>query len=154
VSSVQKYSIIILKAIIVLIILFMLIISVVGIISLTKDPINPIYGHILYPIVVGTYVSTFIIYLAFYHTFMFLNLVKEKLSFSINTKNRLNIIKTLGLIFAILYTLLLPFVYMLANLDDAPGVIFVGMIPLVGGFIVYLFADILIKLIDQGLSNN
>lgn len=147
----KKHSIIILKIIILLIALFMLTLSVVGMVSLIKNPINPIYGHILYPIVIVIYISTIIIYLAFYQTIMFLNLMKEKLTFSINTKTRLEKIKILGLVFSVLYFFLMPFVYMLANADDAPGVIFVGMIPLIGGFIVSLFADILIKLIDEGM---
>lgn len=148
----KKHSIIILKIIILLIALFMLIFSVIGIVSLINDPINPIYGHILYPIVIGVYVSTIIIYLVFYQTFMLLDLIKEKLTFSMKTKTHLEKIKISGLVFSVLYFFLLPFVYMLANADDAPGIIFVGMIPIIGGFIVYLFADIIIKLIDEGMS--
>lgn len=148
----KKHSIIILKIIILLIALFMLIFSVIGMVSLIKDPINFIYGHILYPIVIVIYISTIIIYLAFYQTFMLLDLIKEKLTFSMKTKTHLEKIKISGLVFSVLYFFLLPFVYMLANADDAPGIIFVGMIPFIGGFIVSLFADIIIKLIDEGMS--
>jgi len=147
-----KYSIRLLEVILLLIAIFILSLSVIDIVSLIKDPINPIYDHILYPIVIAIYVSTIFIYLAFYQTIQFIQLINHKLVFSNDSIYRLKKIKRYGLIFAALYVMALPFIYLLANADDAPGVIFVGITPLVGGFIVYLFTDILIKIIHQGIS--
>jgi len=60
-------------------------------------------------------------------------------------------IKIYGLIFSAIFIIALPFFYLLANADDAPGVIFVGMTPLVLGILVYLFADIFKKIIQKGI---
>ncbi|MBN2299710.1 MAG: DUF2975 domain-containing protein [Acholeplasmataceae bacterium] len=148
----KKYAIVLLKIVLLLIAIAIIALSVIGIISLIQDPINPIYGHILYPIVIAIYLSTVLIYMAFYQTYRFLKLIEDKLIFSNTSIHHLKKIKWCGLIFAFLYLVALPFFYLLANADDAPGVIFVGMIPLVGGFIVYLFAEIMIKITDEGIE--
>ncbi len=148
----KKYTIILFKIVLLLITIAVFSLSVIGIISLIQDPINPIYGYILYPIVIAIYLSTVLIYMAFYQTNKFLSLIEKQWIFSNTSIRFLEKIKWYGLIFGILYLIALPFFYLLANADDAPGVIFVGMIPLVGGVIVFLFAEIMIKIIDEGIE--
>lgn len=145
----KKHSIKILKYLIILIAIFIMTTSVIGIISLIQEPINPTYGLILYPIVTILYLSTILIYLAFYQTIMFLKLIDQPVIKYENSIENLQKIRVYGVIFALLYVINLPFFYMLAEVDDAPGLIFIGMIPLIGGFIVYLFADIMIKLLNE-----
>jgi len=148
----EKYSMKIFKILLVLIAVFILTISIIGLISLIQEPVNPIYGYILYPILIAIYLSTILIYLAFYQAWRFISMIEKNQIFNLTSIAYLKKIKIYGLIFSAIYIIALPFFYLLANADDAPGVIFFGMTPLVGGFIVYLFSEMFEKIIRKGIS--
>ncbi|GAB3059740.1 hypothetical protein JCM19029_07050 [Salinicoccus sesuvii] len=46
---------------------------------------------------------------------------------------------------------ILPFVYITAEIDDAPGLIIVGVVPVFAALVIAFFATILEKLLDEAI---
>ncbi len=51
-----------------------------------------------------------------------------------------------------IYAVILPFVYVVAEIDDAPGLILVGMIPIFASLVVAVFAAVLQKLLNEAIK--
>lgn len=66
-------------------------------------------------------------------------------------------LKNLQLIFcamtiSILYVAIMPFVYLVADLDDAPGLIIVGMVPVFASIVTAVFTAVLQKLLKNVIN--
>lgn len=46
----------------------------------------------------------------------------------------------------------LPFVFLVAQLDDAPGLVIVGMVPVFASMVVAVFAAVLQKLLKNAID--
>ncbi len=51
-----------------------------------------------------------------------------------------------------IYAATLPFVYVVAEIDDAPGLILVGMIPIFASLVVAVFTAVLQKLLNEAIN--
>ncbi len=60
-------------------------------------------------------------------------------------------IKICALIITGLYVVILPFVYFVAELDDAPGLIIIGMIPAFASIVIAVFAAVLQRLLQEAI---
>ncbi|SOC44434.1 DUF2975 domain-containing protein [Ureibacillus acetophenoni] len=126
--------------------------GIFGVFYLMKNPANPDYAHILYPIVIGMYLSVLPYFGALYQSFRLLNFIDKNEAFSQISVNALKFIKYCGITFSALYVIVLPFVYVVAELDDAPGLIIVGMIPVFGGLVISVFAAVLQRLLQEAIN--
>lgn len=118
---------------------------------LAKNPVNPDYDHILYPILVGMFLSAIPFFIALYQSFKLLGYIDRNQSFSGLSVKALRNIKSCALIISGLYLVMLPFVFMVADLDDAPGLIFVGMIPIFAALVIAVFAAVLQRLLQDAI---
>jgi len=125
--------------------------GIYGFISLVNNPANPEYAHILYPIISGMYLSVIPYFGALYQSFRLLNYIDKNKAFSQISVKALKLIKYCGITFSGLYVLVLPFVYIAAELDDAPGLIIVGMVPVFGGLVIAVFAAVLQRLLQEAI---
>ena len=64
----------------------------------------------------------------------------------------LNNIKYCAITISALYTLLMPFVYILADKDDAPGAIIIGMLPIFASMVISVFAAVLQRLLQEAIN--
>ena len=120
--------------------------------SLLWNPFNPEYTMILYPIVIGI-LLTFIPYLfALYQSYRLLNYIDGKKAFSNLSVTALKKIKSSPFSISAIYATILPFVYVVAEIDDAPGLILVGMIPIFASLVVSVFAAVLQKLLNEAIK--
>ncbi|MEH7085153.1 DUF2975 domain-containing protein, partial [Neobacillus drentensis] len=87
---------------------------------LAKNPVNPDYDHILYPIVIGMYVSVIPFFAALYQAFKLLSYIDKNQAFSELSVKALKKIKFCAMVISGVYVIILPFVYLVAELDDAP----------------------------------
>jgi hypothetical protein len=46
----------------------------------------------------------------------------------------------------------LPFVYLVADLDDAPGLMIIGMVPIFASLVIAVFAAVLQKLLQEAID--
>ena len=123
-----------------------------GMYGLAKNPVNPDYAHILYPIVLGIYLSAIPFYMALYQAFRLLGNIDRNEAFSEMSVKALSHIKKDAINISILYVLMTPFIFLLAQTDDAPGLILFGMIPIFASIVIAVFAAVLQKLLQQAID--
>ena len=51
-----------------------------------------------------------------------------------------------------IFVAVLPFVFLLAELDDAPGLVLIGMVPIFASIVIAVFAAVLQKLLQQAID--
>ncbi|WP_059173982.1 DUF2975 domain-containing protein [Bacillus sp. FJAT-27445] len=123
-----------------------------GLYWLMKNPANPEYAHILYPIVVGMYVSAIPFFGALYQAFKLLGYIDRNQAFSELSVKALKNIKFCAIAISGLYVIVLPFVFMVAELDDAPGLVIVGMVPIFASLVIAVFAAVLQRLLQEAID--
>ncbi|GKU84910.1 DUF2975 domain-containing protein [Niallia sp. NCCP-28] len=129
-----------------------LVLGILGLPWLAKNPVNPDYAYILYPIVIGLYVSTIPFYVALYQAFKLLGYIDRNKAFSEISVKALNNIKKCAITIIVIYMLVMPFVYFLADLDDAPGLVIIGMVPIFASMIIAVFAAVLQRLLQEAID--
>ena len=148
----KRYSTIFLKIAIFLIGSPVLALCIFGVVKLVTDPINQDYAHILYPLIAGAYVSAIPFYIALYHAFRLLCYIDNNIAFSQLSVNALKSIKRCASAFSIVYVIIMPFVYLVADKDDAPGLVFFGLIPVFVGMVIAVFAAVLQRLLQDAID--
>lgn len=128
-----------------------------GIIVLTEiynefDKAFPSIGYLKYPIL-GILGTAFLPYFgALYQTMRLLSYIDTDKAFSMYSVGALKKIKFCGYIVGGLFIVLLPFVYMVAEVDDAPGLIIVGMATVGAPLVIAVFAAVLEKLLQSAIA--
>lgn len=148
----KRYSTIFLKIAVFLIGSPVLVLCIYGIIKLVTNPINQDYAYILYPLITGAYVSAIPFYIALYHAFRLLCYIDNNIAFSLLSVNALKSIKRCASTFSIVYVIIMPFVYLVADKDDAPGLVFIGLIPVFAGMVIAVFAAVLQRLLQDAID--
>lgn len=126
--------------------------GIYGLTWLAKNPVNPDYAHILYPIVIGIYVTVIPYFIALFQAFKLLSYIDKSHAFSELSVKALKNIKFCAMTIIGLYVVILPFVYVVAELDDAPGLIIVGMLPIFASLVIAVFAAVLQKLLKEAID--
>lgn len=126
--------------------------SMAGVPWLINNPFNQIYGPFLYPIITGLYLSIIPFFIALYQAFKLLSYIDKNIAFSENSIKALKTIKYCALTISSFFVVLLPFVYIVAEKDDAPGLILVGFVPIFTSMVVAVFAAVLQKLLQNAID--
>ncbi|WP_449539654.1 DUF2975 domain-containing protein [Ferdinandcohnia sp. Marseille-Q9671] len=126
--------------------------GIFGLYYLVNNPANPDYDQILYPIVTGMYLSVIPFFIALYQAYKLLSYIDKNQAFSQMSVKALKVIKYSAIAFSGLYVVILPFVFFLAELDDAPGLIIIGMVPVFAGLVIAVFAAVLQKLLQDAIN--
>ncbi|RHW39063.1 DUF2975 domain-containing protein [Neobacillus notoginsengisoli] len=127
-------------------------IGIFGLYWLIRNPANPDYAHILYPIVIGMYLAVIPFFGALVQAFKLLSYIDRNEAFSELSVKALKNIKMCALIFSGLFVAILPFVYVVAELDDAPGLIIIGMVPVFASLVIAVFAAVLQRLLQEAIN--
>lgn len=125
---------------------------IISFIWLINHPVSPDYSHILYPIVIGMYISVIPFFVALYLAFKLLNYIDRGEAFSEISVKALKNIKFCALSVSGLYVVMIPFVYMIAELDDAPVLIFVGLVPIFASMVIAVFVAVLQRLLQEAID--
>jgi hypothetical protein len=123
-----------------------------GVSWLAKNPVNPDYAHILYPILIGMYVSVIPFFVALYQAFKLLSYIDKNQAFSELSVKALKNIKFCAMTISGLYVVMMPFVFLVAELDDAPGLIIIGMVPAFASMVIAVFAAVLQRLLKNAID--
>ena len=126
--------------------------AVYGIFYLVGNPANSEYASILYPPVVIMYLSVIPYCITLYQAFRILVLIDNNEGFSTISVEALNKIKYCALTISGLYAVILPFVFQMAQKDDAPGLVIIGMIPVFASLVIAVFAAVLKRLLKEAID--
>lgn len=148
----KQYSTLFLKVCLIIIGMPVLTLGLYGLYCIIGNPVNPGYAHILYPILTGVYLSTVPFYIALYQAYKLLCYIDANTAFSQSSIKALKNIKFCAVAIGILYVIILPFVYLLAQKDDAPGLIVFGMVPVFVSMVIAVFSAVLQMLLQDAID--
>ncbi|MCM3708496.1 MULTISPECIES: DUF2975 domain-containing protein [Cytobacillus] len=112
----------------------------------------PKFAFFQYWVYIVFYGSTIPFYLALYQAFKLLRYIDKNKAFSDLSVVALRKIKFCAITIACLHVLVLPLFYVFAELDDAPGVIFVGLVVPFASMVIAVFAAVLQKLLQEAID--
>ncbi|MGE8036679.1 hypothetical protein B1B04_07750 [Lysinibacillus sp. KCTC 33748] len=126
--------------------------GIFGLSWLANNLANPDYWYILYPGIIIMYVSVIPYFMALYQAFLLLSYIDKNKAFSNISVRALKKIKYCALTISALYVVMMPFVYLAAETDDAPGLIIIGMVPIFASMIIAVFSAVLQKLLKEAID--
>ncbi len=127
-------------------------IAFIGFPWVIKD-ISEFYPKIvLYPIITGIYLTALPFYYALFKVWALLGLIDSNNAFSMDSVSALRSIKVSAYIIAGIYTLLIPVLYIIAEVDDAPGVLAIPLIATFAAMVIAVFASVLERLLREAVN--
>lgn len=108
--------------------------------------LNPKLDFLQYPFLIGLYVTAMIFFFALYQTLKLLSYIDKNQAFSELSVKALKNIQYYAITIGALYVVFLPLLYLMAEVDDAPGIILIGMVIIFGCMVVAVLAAVLQKL--------
>ncbi|MBC7960242.1 MAG: DUF2975 domain-containing protein [Vallitaleaceae bacterium] len=114
--------------------------------------LNPTLDYLQFPFLMGFYATAVAFFFALFQTFKLLMLIDKNQAFSESSAKALTMIKYSAITIGALYVLFMPLIYLMAEVDDAPGMILIGMAIIMGCITVAVFADVLKKLVKNNLG--
>lgn len=112
----------------------------------------PEFTYMKYLVSIIFYASAIPFYIALYQAFKLLRYIDKNEAFSQISVNALRKIKYCAVTISSLHVLVLPLFYLFAEKDDAPGVIFVGLIVPFASLVIAVFAAVLQKLLKEAID--
>ncbi len=112
----------------------------------------PEFAYIKYPVFIAFYASAIPFYFALYQAINLLSYIDKNEAFSELSVKALRKIKYCAVTITSLHVLVLPLFYLFAEKDDAPGVIFVGLVVPFASMVVAVFAAVLQKLLKNAID--
>jgi hypothetical protein len=109
-------------------------------------------AYIVFSVLLIMYVSAVPFYFALYQAFRLLSFIDKNQAFSVLSVTALSYIKKSAITISGLYVLTLPFVYIITEWDDAPGLIVIGMVIIGASMVVAVFAAVLKRLLQQAIQ--
>jgi len=112
----------------------------------------PDISYIKYLVFINLYATAIPYYFALYQTFKLLNYIDKNNAFSELSVQALKNIKYSALAISVLYVLGMPLFYLVAERDDAPGIIIIGMIMIFSSMVIAVFAAVLQRLLKDAID--
>src|SRR5471030_2335441 len=127
--------------------------GIFGLFDLYKYPLNS-NNHelILYPIIIGIYVTVIPFYFALYQTFKLLCYIDKSDAFSELSVKALKNIKYCAISISIFYTTILPVSMFYSQKHDFPGLVIMAMVSSFTSAVITVFAAILQKLLKEAID--
>lgn len=104
------------------------------------------------PIFLGLYVTVVPFFIALYQATKLLGYIDRNKAFSVGAIGTLKKIKYCALIICGLFAVGMPYVFYVADRDDAPGVAAMGFVIIGASFVIATFAGVLQKLIQNAVD--
>lgn len=109
-------------------------------------------AYMLYPVVTCIYASAIPFFIALFQALRLLGFIDADKAFSEASVGALGRIKWCAAAMTAIYAICSPFLYMAAEMDDAPGLVAGGLILASAAFVIAVFAAILEKLLRRAID--
>lgn len=123
-----------------------------GIPWILKEAILYYPKPLVYLVVAVVYAAVVPYFYALARANKLLRLIDANNAFSSEAVKALNHIKICGLAITFLYVAILPLIYLVAEVDDAPGVLLFALVIPFASFVIAAFAALLEKLLQQAIA--
>lgn len=105
-----------------------------------------------YLFLIGMYATAIVFFFALYQTLKLLAYIDKNEAFAELSVNALKKIKYCAVIISLLYVAELPIIYLIADADDAPGVLVIGLVITFASLVIAVFAAVLQKLLQNAIE--
>ncbi len=112
----------------------------------------PDMTFIKYLVFIDLYASAVPFYIALYQAFRLLGYIDKNKAFSELSVRVLKNIKYCAIVISGLYVAGLPLFYLMAEKDDAPGIIVIGLVIIFASLVIAVFAAVLQKLLKEAIE--
>ena len=103
-------------------------------------------------VLIDMYAAAIPFYLALYQAFKLLSYIDTNKAFSELSVKALKNIKKCAITISSLFVLGMPLFYLVAEADDAPGLILIGMVIIFASMVIAVFAAVLQKLLKEAID--
>ncbi|WP_413056719.1 DUF2975 domain-containing protein [Sporosarcina sp. 179-K 3D1 HS] len=114
--------------------------------------IMPAFTSAKYLFLFGMYATAMIFFFALYQTLKLLTYIDKNKAFSELSVLALKNIKYCAITISILYAVELPIIFQIADADDAPGVVLIGLVITFASMVIAVFAAVLQKLLTHAID--
>lgn len=104
------------------------------------------------PILVGLYIPAVPFFIALYQALKFLSFIDANSAFSLDSVRALKNIKLSAYIISTLFAAGMPYIFYIADLDDAPGLAALGFIIVGASFVIGTAAAVFQKLLQHAVT--
>ncbi|MGJ3547629.1 DUF2975 domain-containing protein [Bacillus subtilis] len=112
----------------------------------------PNIAYIKYLVFIYLYVTAIPFYFALYQAFKLLSYIDKNKAFSGLSVRALMNIKYCAVTISIFYAAGMPVFYLMAEIDDAPGIIVIGLVIIFASMVIAVFAAVLQKLLKEAID--
>lgn len=109
-------------------------------------------GYIITGILIGITLSMIPFYAALIQAYKLTTYIDQGKAFSSLAVVALRKIKKFAFVISGIYVVMLPLVFIVAQWDDAPGLVIVGMTPAFAAFVIATFSMVLEYLLEEAVS--
>ncbi|KKZ93416.1 hypothetical protein B4147_2652 [Bacillus wiedmannii] len=112
----------------------------------------PDIAYIKYLVLINLYATVIPFYFALYQAFKLVSYIDKGNAFSKLSVRALKKIKQCAITISVLYVVGMPLFYLVAERDDAPGIIIIGMILIFASIVIAVFAAVLQRLLKDAIN--
>lgn len=112
----------------------------------------PDMAYLKYLVLIDLYATAVPYYAALYQAFKLLGYIDKNVAFSELSVRALLMIKYCAVIICCLYAAGMPLFYLIAEKDDAPGFIVIGLVMIFASLVIAVFAAVLQKLLKEAVA--
>ncbi|MDQ0882597.1 DUF2975 domain-containing protein [Peribacillus sp. V2I11] len=112
----------------------------------------PDMTYLKYLVLIDMYASAIPFYFALFQAFKLLSYIDKNKAFSELSVRALKTIKNCAITISVLYVAGMPLFYLLAEMDDAPGIILIGMVVVFASMVIAVFAAVLQRLLQEAID--
>ncbi|RXT07110.1 DUF2975 domain-containing protein [Ammoniphilus sp. CFH 90114] len=91
-------------------------------------------------------------YFALFQAFKLLTFIDQNKAFSVRSVKSLKRIKNCAITISGLYVAGMPLFYLIAERDDAPGIILIGLVLIFASMVIAVFAAVLQRLLQEAIN--
>lgn len=148
----MKRETLFLKAVVVLIGLPILALCILGLPRIVNEAADYFSPYWVYPVFIVIYVSAIPYFFALYQAFRLLGYIDKNQAFSELAVSALKNIKYCAIAISILFAASEPLLFLMAEKDDAPGLIVIGLVIIFASLVIAVFAAVLQKLLKSAID--
>ncbi|MBT2756749.1 DUF2975 domain-containing protein [Mesobacillus foraminis] len=111
----------------------------------------PDHAYLKYLVFIDLYGTAIPFYFALYQAFKLLSYIDKNKAFSELSVGALKKIKYCAITISGLYVIGMPLFYLIAERDDAPGFILIGMVLILASLVIAVFAAVLQRLLQEAI---
>ncbi|WP_352418224.1 DUF2975 domain-containing protein [Proteiniborus sp.] len=109
-------------------------------------------GYFHYLVLIGVYATAISFFFALYQALKLLSYIDKNIAFSELSVKALKYIKYCAITISIIYVGLIPFLYPIAEVDDAPGLVGFPIIFIFASSVIATFSAVLQKLLKDAIE--